>query len=70
MQSMSISCNGLGCKGTLDCDNCRQTHGCNVTVTCDLCGNEIYEDYYEIEGDEICEDCLAEHYKRSVDNLC
>ena len=67
---MAIHCNGKGCNGALDCDNCHQTNGCNVTVTCDRCDCEIYEDYYEIEGEEICEDCLAEHYKRSVDNLC
>lgn len=66
---MSKSCNGKGCNGALDCDNCRQTNGCNITVTCDRCSEPIYEKYYEIDGEDICPDCLDELYERSVDNL-
>lgn len=64
---MSKSCNGIGCSGALDCDNCRQTNGCNIRTYCDHCNEEIYETYYHIDGEDICEDCLKELYERSVD---
>lgn len=64
---MSKNCNGKGCNGALDCDNCRQTNECNIQVFCDICGEEIYEDYYDIDGDDVCEECLNDKYRRSVD---
>lgn len=63
---MSKSCNGIGCNGALDCDNCRQTNGCDIRIYCDYCSEEIYETYYHIDGEDICEDCLKELYEREV----
>lgn len=62
---MAKSCNGIGCNGAWDCDNCRQTHDCDQRVTCDLCDGDCGDTWYEIDGDDICEDCLNNEYKRS-----
>ena len=34
---------------------------------CDYCGEVIYESYYEINGEIICEECMASHFKRNVE---
>lgn len=34
---------------------------------CDYCGEVIYETYYDINGDKVCEECLARHFKREVE---
>lgn len=31
---------------------------------CDECGEEIEGDIYEAEGDELCEACLLERYRK------
>ena len=31
---------------------------------CDKCGMELEEDIYDVDGDELCEDCLKEMFKR------
>lgn len=36
-------------------------------IYCDKCGQEIYEDYYDIDDEDVCEDCLNEHYLRRID---
>lgn len=64
---MSRSCNGKGCNGAWDCDNCHQTGDCEKAVICDDCGAECYEDYWEIDGQDLCSDCAENNYKRSVD---
>lgn len=64
---MSRSCSGKGCNGAWDCDNCHQTGDCEKTVTCDDCGNDCGEDYWEIDGQELCCDCAENNYKRSID---
>ena len=63
---MAISCNCKGGNGALDCDNCRQTGDCDKVITCDICGNECYEYYYDVDGNEVCEDCIH-NYRRSID---
>ena len=38
----------------------------NVQVYyCDECGREIDGDVYEVDGEELCEDCLKEMFWRS-----
>lgn len=32
---------------------------------CDICDNHIQEDYYQINGENICPDCL-EHFKKYI----
>lgn len=34
---------------------------------CDICGNAIYEEYYEIKETIICEECL-EHFKHYAED--
>ena len=34
---------------------------------CAICGEAIYEKYYVIEGEIICEDCLETNYAYDVD---
>lgn len=31
---------------------------------CDKCGDEIPDDIYEVDGEELCEDCLKEMFKK------
>jgi formylmethanofuran dehydrogenase subunit E len=34
---------------------------------CDKCGERIHDDdYYDVEGDILCEDCMKEKYRRST----
>ncbi|MBQ8809489.1 MAG: hypothetical protein IJZ69_04355 [Bacteroidales bacterium] len=53
------------------CVDCPPEMGClgqscpkkNIAVyVCDDCGDEIYGDIYEAEGDELCESCLKSRY--------
>lgn len=60
-------CNGKGCNGAWDCDNCRQTEDCEKKVICNECGSEIYDDYWEINEEDLCCDCAENNFKRSVD---
>lgn len=34
---------------------------------CDHCGEAIYEYYYEINGEIVCEECLEINYKKWVE---
>ena len=36
---------------------------------CDYCGEVIYESYYEINDEIICEDCMASHFRRDVEDF-
>ena len=33
---------------------------------CDLCGDDIIDYYYEIDGDKVCESCLDRCFKHDV----
>lgn len=35
---------------------------------CVICGASLYEgeDYYLVDGDELCEDCMKEEYRKRV----
>lgn len=33
---------------------------------CDKCGEEIEDDVYEAEGEDLCEDCLKERFKKEI----
>lgn len=36
--------------------------------TCYECGNKIYEEFcYEIEGEPICDDCMDNNHRKSVE---
>ena len=49
---------GYPCIGSL----CPHT---NVPVYyCDNCEYEIEDDVYEVDGEELCEDCLKERFKK------
>lgn len=62
---MSKQCNGKGCNGAWDCDNCRQTD-CEKAVVCDDCGAELYDEFFEIDGDDLCMDCLCDRYREVI----
>ncbi len=37
---------------------------------CEYCGETIQDDYlYDVGGDIFCEDCLNEHFRKSVDSF-
>lgn len=63
------TCNGIGCNGAWDCDNCRRPVLCEKKLFCDSCGEQIYSDetYFEIDGEELCEDCMYNEYGKKVD---
>lgn len=56
---MAMSCATLGreCDGCLDCEK-----EAEVVGICEACREEIHagEDYYDIEGDLLHEDCLLD----------
>ena len=33
---------------------------------CDKCGEEIEDDVYEAEGEDLCEYCLKERFKKEI----
>ena len=33
---------------------------------CDKCGDSIEDDVYEVEGEELCEYCLKEKFRKEV----
>lgn len=36
---------------------------------CDICGEPIQDDYlYDLEGTLVCEECLKENYRKSVED--
>lgn len=37
----------------------------NEKPVCDICGQEITTDYYELDGELICEDCLDDYIERA-----
>lgn len=59
---MALRCNGPD----QDCDNCTRCGGCEKYVECDYCGGDCGDEFYEIDGDDVCEDCLKEHFRRIV----
>ena len=59
---MAFRCNGPD----QDCDNCTRCGGCEKYVECDVCGEYCSDSYYEINGEEICEDCMKENFRRIV----
>lgn len=59
---MARRCNGPD----QDCDNCTRSGECNKYIECDYCGGDCGDEYYEIDGEDICEDCLKTHYRRMV----
>lgn len=36
---------------------------------CVYCGEPMWDDYYEIDGEVVCRDCLDEHFKRDASLL-
>lgn len=34
---------------------------------CDFCGRTVDDTYYNINGDIVCEDCLDEHFRVTVE---
>ena len=48
----------MGCMGS-SCPNR------NVKVIyCDCCGEEICDEVYEVEGEDLCEDCLKDKFRK------
>lgn len=38
-----------------------------ILPECDYCGRTIDEHYYNIYGETVCEDCLDEHFRVTVE---
>ena len=48
----------IGCRGSA-CPNQ------NVKVTyCDICGEEIQDEIYEVNGQDLCEECLKDMFRK------
>ena len=59
-ENQCVGCSdGMGCLGSA-CPNR------NVEVTyCDRCGEEIdSNEVYEVDGEDLCEDCLKDMFKK------
>ena len=46
------------CRGD-SCPNRRVLH-----TYCDMCGEDIEEDVYDVDGEDLCEYCLKEKFKK------
>lgn len=46
----------------------RRMELCNRYPVCDYCGEPITEDYYDLDGDLICKECLDHNFKKRIDN--
>ena len=57
---MSRQCNGCG-----DCDYCYNMN-CNEGLICDYCEQEIYDDYYELDGNHYHIECFEEKHRHCV----
>lgn len=57
---MALRCNGPN----QDCDNCTLCGDCGSYVECDICGCDCGDEYYKLDGNDICEDCLKEQFRR------
>lgn len=57
---MARRCNGPD----QDCDNCTRSGECNKYIECDYCGSDCVEEYYEIDGNDYCEECMKENFRR------
>lgn len=31
---------------------------------CDKCGEEIYDDVYDVDGEDLCEECLKDKFRK------
>lgn len=62
---MAFNCNGIGCNTPGDCESCRQTN-CEKTYNCDICGEKLEDEYWQIDGNDYCENCLTENYQRTI----
>lgn len=56
-------------KGCSECTGCGACSEPKVAFNCDWCGDEIYlgDDYYDIAGDKVCEDCLNNEVKHTAE---
>ena len=60
-QCVGCAAPGYPCRGS-DCPNR------HVEVHyCDKCGYELEEDIYEVDGEELCEECLKEKFLKTED---
>ena len=52
------------------CERCMRSSCPNRNVEvyyCDKCGEEISGDVYEVDGDDLCEHCLHEMFRKDID---
>lgn len=38
-----------------------------ICVCCDDCDKELQDEYYFVEGNRLCNDCMEERYKEYID---
>lgn len=56
----------IRCNGNYgDCDRCTKTN-CYTWYECDVCGEIIDDNYYDIDGEHYCSECLNNEFKRSI----
>jgi len=59
-ENQCVDC-GLPCLGS------RCSHRNVLVYYCDVCGDEIdIDDVYEVDDEDLCEDCLKEMFKKEV----
>jgi hypothetical protein len=62
IENHCVGCTDLGmhCLGS----NCPNR---NVEVHyCDKCGEELGDEIYEVDGEELCEGCLKEKFRKEI----
>lgn len=46
--------------GVKECDGCMYCMDEGGTLHCELCGEALYGEYYDVESMLICADCIAD----------
>lgn len=56
----------VGCPPEMGCLGASCPRRCVEIYVCDGCGEDIYGDVYEYDGEELCEGCLKGRCRMSV----
>lgn len=59
---MALTCVN-GCK---ECDGCMECQANDSAMKCDVCGHEIYDIYYNMNDEVLCEECMKELYMKWI----
>jgi len=54
----------VGCPPERGCMGSACPHRDVEVIYCDCCGCEIGDELYEVDGEDLCEDCLKDRFRK------